>query len=279
MKTRMDVKNLVSVQPFWEASKLNSGLLFDDKTGAPMAVAYELQADSQASGLTCVPGIGLVGILFSLDPNDPRAMCCGALNKSKKVSLYEMSKVFSLQCFPGEFTRIFGVPSNELADSEIPLEDLLHAGTIAEEIACAETFAERMDLAKSFMRKYEARTREREIGKMTQAMMLDILQNHGDVRMSELEEQTGYSARYLQKVILEQVGLAPKTALSNIRFQNALRIMMENPNLGIAEIAQSSGYYDQSHFTKAFKEYMSMTPANFQEQLRRRFSTGQPIKK
>lgn len=279
MKNKVEIEKLLSVQPFWQATKLNTGLLYDDKTGTPMAVAYELLTDTGASGLTCVPGIGLIGILFSLDPNDPRAMCCGALNKSKEVPLFDMSHVLSLQCFPGEFTRIFGVPSNELADTEVPLEDLFHAGTIVEELAEAKTFAERMDLAKGFMKRCEARTRDRGIGKMTQAMMLDILQNHGDVRMNELEEQTGYSARYLQKVMLEQVGLAPKTAISNIRFQNALRLMLENPNIGIAELAQDSGYYDQSHFSKSFKEYMGVTPAIFQEKLRQRFALGESIRK
>lgn len=279
MSTKQDLERLLSVQPFWEAAKLNRDLLLDDATGAPIAVAYELQTAPDVDGLTCVPGIGLVGILFSLDPDDPRAICCGALNKSKKVPLYGISHVLSCQFFPGEFTRIFGVPSNELADREFPLEDLLHVGDATEQIAGAGSFAESLALTREFIRRWENRTKGRDVGKLPQSMMQDILNRHGDVRMSELEEQTGYSSRYLQKLMLEQVGLAPKTALANIRFQNALRILTEEPFVAIAEVAQRCGYYDQSHFTKVFKEYVGVTPSIFQERIRQNFFSGELPKK
>lgn len=150
----------------------------------------------------------------------------------------------------------------------------MNPGTVPEEIACAKTFEEQVAITRRFIRQWESRTKQRDVGKMTQQMMLDILRNKGDVRMSELSEKTGYSTRYLQKIMLEHVGLAPKTAISNIQFQNALRMMMEEPGTSVAEIAHRAGYYDQSHFTKVFKEYMKMTPAAFQERLRKSFFPG-----
>lgn len=262
---------VLSVQPFWDADKLAKQLLVDKASGAPIAVAYELQADQDVQGLDCVPGIGLIGILFSLEPDHPGAVCCGALNQSKMVPLFGRRHILSCQFFPGEFTRIFGLPSNVLADTEIPLEDLLQPGTTPEQIACATSFEERIELTRQFISRWEARTRQRDVGKLIQQMMLDILRNHGDVRVNELAEQTGYSSRYLQKVMLEHVGLAPQTALANIRFQSALQLMVAEPGISVAEVAQRTGYYDQSHFTKVFKEYMKMTPAAFQEQLRKSF--------
>ena len=109
--------------------------------------------------------------------------------------------------------------------------------------------------------------------------MRDALVSHGNVRMSDLAEQTGYSTRYLQRLMLDHVGLAPKVALENIRFQNALRILLENPFIPLSELALQGGYYDQSHFTKVFKDYMGITPAAFQKQLWETLKTGGTIRK
>lgn len=270
--TQPDFSRFLSVQPFWQVEKENQRLLYDDETGVPLAVVYQLSANG-TKGLDCVPGIGLIGIQFSLDPNDPRALCCGTLNSSKVVPLYGMDKVLSCQFFPGEFTRIFGVPSSELADIEVPLDNLLHVGSAVEQIALATNFEDRVGGAQAFIREWQTRTKNTSVDTLTQKMMLDILLSHGDRRLSELEEQTGYSARYLQKIMLEHIGLAPKTALSNIRFQNALRVMLDQPRLSVAEVAQRCGYYDQSHFTKVFKEYVGTTPSAFQDSLRKKMQS------
>ena len=98
-KNRTDFSTMVSVQPFWDAEKSHKSLLTEGNNSTPIAVVHELKNPGKADGLSCVPGIGLVGILFSTDPNNPCAICCGALNQSKKVSLYGILQVFACQFF------------------------------------------------------------------------------------------------------------------------------------------------------------------------------------
>lgn len=190
---------------------------------------------------------------------------CGALSQSKVVSLYGMPHVFACQFFPGEFSRIFNISSKELADREAPLSDLLSVGSYPEQIAAARSFEERKQHLLTFIREWERRSRDLTIGRMTQAVMHNILGQHGNVRMTDLEKQTGYSSRYFHQVLSEQVGLSPKSAIDNIRFQSALRMMMEQPYVPIVEVAQRNGYYDQPHFTKVFKKYAGVTPVAFEK--------------
>ncbi len=269
----------LSVQPGWECEKLNKEVLIEEKSGAPLAVAYEIQTPPEIDSLNCVPGVGLIGILFSLNPDDPRAICCGVLNESKHVPLYGMHHVLSCQFFPGEFTRIFGISSKELSDTEIPLDDFIKTGTVTTQMAEAATFEERISIARNFISEWEKRTHKRDVNDLARSVMRDALLSHGNIRMSDLADQTGYSTRYLQKLMLDHVGLAPKVALDNIRFQNALRILLENPFISLSELAQQGGYYDQSHFTKAFKDYMGITPAAFQKKLQDTLKTGGTIRK
>lgn len=257
------VRSLLSIQPFWQAEKIRQDILWDQHSELPLAYLYELEA-GDTDGLDCVPGIGLIGILFSLDQDKPGAVCCGTLSQSKMVPLYGMSHVFACQFFPGEFSRIFHLSSKDLANREAPLSDLLPVGSFPEQIAAARSFDERKQHLLAFIRERERLSRDQTFGRLTQTVMYNILHQHGNIRMIELEKQTGYCSRYLHQVLSDQVGLPPKTAIDNIRFQGALRMMMEHPCVPIAEVAQRCGYYDQSHFTKTFKKYVGVTPAAFE---------------
>lgn len=270
---------ILSVQPFWEAEKNNRSILTDSELGGPVAVAYELTAGQETDGLTSVPGIGLLGIMFSLEKEKPQAMICGLLNKSKKVPLYGVHHTLCCQFFPGQFTRLFGIPSREVTDMEAPLEDFIRVGTVPEEIATAEGFENQMAIIRRFIEEWKNRKLRDTSDGLVQYLMKDALQKHGSLQIAQLEKDTGYSARYLQRVMLEHVGLAPKTALNNIRFQSVLRRLLENPFCSLAEAAQACGYYDQSYFTKVFKEYMGTTPAAFVKQIQEMVRKGEPVKK
>ena len=100
------------------------------------------------------------------------------------------------------------------------------------------------------------------------ALMEAALRKHGLVQLHELEQETGYSSRYLQTIIREKVGVSPKIALNNMQFQDSLQRLLRDPDMPLASIAQASGYYDQSYFTRKFKEYMGVTPAVFAARLR-----------
>lgn len=243
-------------------------MLYSPDDGRPIAIVYELNTrDSNVVDLPCVPGIGLVGLLISLDPNMPKGICCGVLSRPKSVPLFDMKHWLCIHFWPGEFTRIFGIPSNELTDTEILLTDLFLTGTFIEELSVTKNFEERFKLVSYFVEHWQKGIRTFIPNQLTQLVMHQAIVSHGNVRMNELERQTGYSERYLRKIILERVGLTPKETLENIKFQNVLHLMVDNPNLSLAEIAQNGGYYDQAHFTKIFKGYMGVTPSVFSKHI------------
>ena len=138
-------EKILSVQPFWEAERKNKYIITDPELNGPVAVVYEIIADPGVKGLKSIPGIGLIGINFSLEKEKPQAMVCGVLSKSKEVPLYGVSRVLSCQFYPCQFTRLFGIPSKEVTDIELPLDDFIPPGSLAEEIASADSFQEAVD--------------------------------------------------------------------------------------------------------------------------------------
>lgn len=267
-KPKIRFSKFISVQPFWDAKKLKNQIISSNETDRETAIIYEILNESPV--YDCVPGIGLIGIAFSQDPQALCPICFGTLDAPKKVPLFGVKKSLLCHFLPGEFTRIFGIPCDELTNKEIPLEDLIAVGTVAEEILEAHDFEVRIALVKEFIRSAERKAKPSNTNLLTKDLMCEILQNNGDVRIKELEDRTGYSARYLQRILSENVGLSPKVVSENIRFQYVLREMQENPQLSLTEIAHKCGFYDQSHFTRMFKEYAGISPSIFLENLKRR---------
>lgn len=60
-------------------------------------------------------------------------------------------------------------------------------------------------------------------------------------------------------------GMTPSKYLVNLRVNHAKKMLQHDQN--IADIAVSSGFYDQSHFGKTFKAYTGVTPAAFRRSL------------
>jgi len=87
----------------------------------------------------------------------------------------------------------------------------------------------------------------------------------GLVRVPALARKAGLSARQLERVFAERIGLPPKTYLKIIRFQEVLHSLRDGaPSRTWAEIATSHGYYDQAHFIRDFKTFVGTAPSAWQ---------------
>ncbi len=84
---------------------------------------------------------------------------------------------------------------------------------------------------------------------------------NGDIPLAELTAQSGMTEHQFRRSFTKVVGLPPKSFANIRRVLYALRLMSEDPTQGIADVATTAGFYDQSHLTRAFKQYLRTTPA------------------
>ena len=59
------------------------------------------------------------------------------------------------------------------------------------------------------------------------------------------------------------VGIAPKVVARILRFQRAIRALMQDPKCSLAEVAVAAGYFDQAHFIKDFKRMSGGVPRGY----------------
>ena len=83
-----------------------------------------------------------------------------------------------------------------------------------------------------------------------------------NVTLDELLSMTDFGKSYLLRSFTRQTGVSPYRYLQTIRLDKAKRFLEE----GIAPIdaAGMAGFSDQSHFTHFFKEFIGLTPKQYQ---------------
>jgi AraC-like DNA-binding protein len=82
----------------------------------------------------------------------------------------------------------------------------------------------------------------------------------GSRGVDALSAHLGLGPRQLQRLFAEHVGLSPKTMGRIVRLQSFLSAARATPDASGAELALRSGYADQAHLIRDFREFAGTTP-------------------
>jgi AraC-like DNA-binding protein len=153
---------------------------------------------------------------------------------------------------PGAFCQLTGLPATAAMDSFLPVEEAF-AG-----FDRARFFGASFDDAGSYLRGY--------LADKTRGLVPDLFTGLFHA-LSEAPPKTAsglcgllhFSPRQCQRLFLKHYGLAPKTALSIIRFQKCLRLLL-SPESNAVGLPDGAGYYDQPHFIRDFRRNIGITP-------------------
>ncbi|HKD06410.1 MAG TPA: helix-turn-helix domain-containing protein [Bryobacteraceae bacterium] len=150
-----------------------------------------------------------------------------------------------------EFLRI---SSAELTDLSVPLADIL--GRAAARLERRLQDQDAPDDCAALLIKWliiprnQPNPAQRAIGAIAEA--------RGLVNLEEIASQAGLSARQFRRRCLEESGLTPKYLCRILRFRRAYNEAFANPDW--ADIAALSGYFDQAHLIRDFREFTGRTP-------------------
>lgn len=157
---------------------------------------------------------------------------------------------------------ILALPAHELADLTVPAQHVL-PGTMQlfDRLHDALTFRDRCDLLMRWLER-SIRMPDR-LARIERACRV-IGQSADLSAIDRAASAVGYTNRHLRRVFLDFVGAAPGDYLRLRRFNTALRRMRSSRNL--TEIALATGYYDQAHFCREFKDFAGLTPSAYRAQ-------------
>ena len=85
----------------------------------------------------------------------------------------------------------------------------------------------------------------------------------GKTAVQTVSRDAAISSRSLDRLFQRLLGFSPKFFARIVRFQKALRILMENASTTLAEVSADCGYFDQSHFVKDFRRFTGGVPRGY----------------
>ncbi len=94
---------------------------------------------------------------------------------------------------------------------------------------------------------------------------IDYIEKHydnPDLNNTVLAQASGISEVYLRKVFNAVFGITPARYITNIRMEKAKTLLIGGV-ASISEVAESVGYNNIYHFSKAFKRVTGETPTNY----------------
>jgi len=91
-----------------------------------------------------------------------------------------------------------------------------------------------------------------------------ILENlEEQITLEDISKVVGYNESYVSRVFKKEFGLSPYAFLIDKRVQKAKNRLLDGSRIDLSQLSSEVGFYDQSHFSKAFKRTFATTPKKY----------------
>lgn len=181
----------------------------------------------------------------------------GAYRRPFTFDTRASASVVGVHFRPGHAGAVLGVPPGELSDRHVALDALWgrRARELREQLCAASTTDQRFAILEAEL---VARLCERRVHPAV-AHAVDALARP-QTRVADLARTTGLGPRRLIETFHAAVGVTPKRFARILRFQRAVALARSS-TLDWTRVAHASGYYDQAHLIRDFRELAELTPS------------------
>jgi len=191
----------------------------------------------------------------------PTAFLVGQITRFVLLQATAEVEVLAVRFKPGGAHALLGIDLDELTDRQAPLDQLGRpwAGLLARVCDC--------DTVGGALREIEAALTQRldglsPNGRRVNAVLEILRDTETPPRIATVARDVGVSPRQLERTFLREVGVGPKHFARLLRFRRMLG-MMEGGDPNWADLAARSGYSDQPHLVREFREFTGLTPGAY----------------
>lgn len=178
----------------------------------------------------------------------------GAMTSEQRFHLPARVRTGGIRFRPGMARAFFRIHAHELTNRAIPLEALWGSAASELESRLADSGS-----AEDCSRILAAAIQSPEApANGVQRAIEAMVAAHGDIDLDWLIRQTGISGRQFRRRCLEETGLSPKHLSRVLRFRHAFALGARG--LPWSLIAVETGYFDQAHLIRDFREFTGRTP-------------------
>lgn len=204
-------------------------------------------------------------IIYTYENNNLSSNIWGATTKTVIVNNdFNLETIrFFIEFMPGGLGVISGIKQSELCDIQAEVGDVNKS--ISSLLANAMEISNNIDELVSmvdiiFLRIIENNNTQHEV---IVSSLDKIKATNGILTIRQLASENYISERHLNRLFNEYIGVSTKTFLRIARVNHSMNLFKKYDYESCINIAQTLGYFDQSHFTHDFKQICGVCPNTF----------------
>jgi AraC-like DNA-binding protein len=180
----------------------------------------------------------------------------------------------SVAMTPAGARAMLGVQAGELSQSVVDLRDLWgrKAVEVIDRLVAAPTWPDRFGVIEETLIRRVGDT-EQPPGALELAWDM-LVSSGGRMAISDLAREVGYSRRHLHHRFTSDYGVSPKEASRLVRFQKSVGLLRNHERCHrrgltagragtLSDVAVGTGFYDQAHMTREWKELAGCPPSTW----------------
>jgi len=196
-----------------------------------------------------------------------RCSMVGAQTSSVKLKLGHQHFVVKVSFQPGGLYRLLGIPMQELLQVEaFNATDFFGniIQEILEKIVESENINSLVDQIENGLTQIMRHAQDKlPIDQVVQQMV----QSGGLMHIDKAAAAACLSLRQFERQFKQRIGLSPKFYSRLVRFSSAWVLKENESQKSWTDIAHQTGYYDQMHLIRDFKEFASVNPKQIEQAL------------
>ena len=237
--------------------------------------SLEVPADPDSQRQRIIPD-GCIEMIFILGDDikrytsgddfiiQPRAMVLGQTIEPFYIEPVGYVNSFAVRFYPYGIVNFVATSIKDLANKETPIELLFGerpAKELEQKIIQAPDTKKRIEIIENFL--FEKLIEKTTIDNIVKTTIDALLSTKGSTSINTILKDDLSKRRQLERKFLKQIGISPKQLGKVIRLQTALKLLLNQQLENLTKIGYESGYYDQAHFIKDFKEFTGTKPKEF----------------
>jgi AraC-like DNA-binding protein len=189
----------------------------------------------------------------------PAVLIVGPQYTRVNIVVTRRLKVVRVDFLPGGLHRLLGIPMSTLFDDSYNAYDIFggEVQAVNEQLVNTPDDGARKSIVENFL---VQKSKQVKCSIPFDAAISVLLKQGGNLPVESLASLACLSLRHLDRKCMERIGMLPKVFARIVRFSKAYRLKEANTNLSWTAIAHKTGYFDQAHFIRDFKEFAGVTP-------------------
>jgi len=200
------------------------------------------------------------------DANDwlaePNAFIAAQTLKCHEVKMAAGARLYGIRFYPHTLYPFLRIPLDHIENGFLPLGDVINTAGFWNCIT--EVPVQTFSNLENYLGELISRQTLNSPGfQYVNSAVRTILESSGTTAVSHIIENNKISNKYHGDLFKKYVGITPKSLCNILRINRFISNKITFPDLSLTECTYESGYFDQSHLIKSFRQFTAISPREY----------------